>query len=155
MHPRSFSEGPVVFYSVLLLTLALDQLTKFLALRGLSQIDTVEIIPRVFHLTLVHNTGIAFGFFRQHPSILLSLITLSLIFLFLWGRNMPKENKTERFALALILGGAVGNWFDRLRFGAVIDFLDFRVWPVFNLADSAITIGVTLFAWSLFKKKSV
>lgn len=145
----------MIFYSVLLLTLALDQLTKVLALHGLSQVDTVEVIPRIFHLTLVHNTGIAFGFFRQHPSILLSLITLSLVFLFLWGRNLPKENKMERFALALILGGAVGNWLDRLRFGAVIDFLDFRVWPVFNVADSAITIGVTFFAWSLLKKKSL
>lgn len=145
----------MIFYSVLFITLTLDQASKLVALRALSQIDTVEIIPRVFHFTLVHNTGIAFGFFRQHPSVLLLLITFSLIFIFLWGRSLPSQNKLERFAIGLILGGAAGNWLDRLRFGAVIDFLDFRVWPVFNIADSAITVGVTLFAWSLFKKKAV
>ncbi len=144
----------MAFYFIFSLTLVFDQASKFLALKHLDQVETTPLIQNIFHLTLVHNTGIAFGFFRQHPSILLALITLSLIGLFIWGVRLSSKNTGERFALALILGGAVGNWIDRVRFGAVIDFLDFRVWPVFNIADSAITIGVTLFAWTLFRKKA-
>ena len=144
----------VFFYLVLLLVLAFDQITKYLALHYLAATESSAVIPNIFHLTLVHNTGIAFGFFRQHPSVLLSLISISLLFLFFWGARMPKENSMERFSLALILGGAIGNWIDRVRFGAVIDFLDFRVWPVFNIADSAITVGVILLAWLMIRKKS-
>lgn len=142
-----------MFYLIFLLTLFLDQLTKFLALQYLSSADTLGIIPNIFHLTLVHNTGIAFGFFRQHPQLLLVLITGSLAALFVWGWKLSREKNQESLLIALVLGGAAGNWIDRLRFGAVIDFLDFRVWPVFNLADSAITVGVALFAWSLLRKK--
>jgi signal peptidase II len=156
--PRSRGEEKAssvgVFPAILFFVFLLDQLTKFLAFRLLSGTDTLPVIPNFFHLTLVHNTGIAFGFFRQHPEILLILITISLVFLFIWGWKNTELPKFQRHALAMILGGAVGNWLDRVRFGAVIDFLDFRIWPVFNIADSAITIGVTLFAFSVLFKKS-
>jgi signal peptidase II len=140
---------PSVFFAVLLA----DQITKFLALRYLHESGTIAVIPSVFHLTLVYNTGIAFGVFREHPTLLLILITCSLVFLFFWGWHKPDLTPAQRLSMALILSGALGNWIDRVRFGAVIDFLDFRIWPVFNVADSAITIGVTLFAAvSLFRK---
>lgn len=131
----------------------------------------MPVISGIFHLTLVQNTGIAFGFFRRHEAVLLLLITLSIGVLFFLGHRMcrsgtaaklsgsvsePKVQRPAptlaRWGLALILGGAIGNWIDRLRFGAVIDFLDFRVWPVFNLADSAITIGVGLYLLMLIRK---
>ena len=144
-----------MFHAVFFGVVLLDQLTKFLALRLLHETGGIPVIPHIFHLTLVHNTGIAFGFFRQHPSILLILISMSLLLLFFWGCWKTNFSSPQRFALALILGGAVGNWVDRLRFGAVIDFLDFRVWPVFNIADSAITLGVAIFAVLLLKKKSL
>ena len=123
----------------------MDQITKFWAVSFLSLGESLPLFPEVFHLTLVYNTGIAFGFFRHHQSLLFILITLSLIFLFLWGLRIHSARKSQasvHWGLGLILGGALGNWIDRLRLGAVIDFLDFRIWPVFNLADSAITIGV-------------
>ena len=142
-----------MFYAVLLFVFLADQLTKFFALQTLAGVDSVPVISGIFYFTLVHNTGVAFGFFRQHPQLLLGLISLSLCFLLVWGIRVPPQQKTQRFALALILGGALGNWVDRLRYGAVIDFLDFRVWPVFNVADSAITVGVTLFAWHLLRQK--
>jgi signal peptidase II len=141
----------VGFQAVFLAVLVLDQLTKFLALQYL-QDRSIPLIPNIFHLTLVHNTGIAFGFFRQHPNILLALITCSLVFLFVWAWKKKDMPSSQRFVLALILGGAVGNWIDRVRFGAVVDFLDFRVWPVFNLADSAISVGVVLFAILMMRK---
>jgi len=78
------------------------------------------------------------------------VITVSLVFLFLianrsHGTAVHGTSMADRWALSLILGGAIGNWIDRLRFEAVIDFIDFRIWPVFNIADTAITIGVCLY----------
>ena len=144
----------VRFYILILLTVICDQLTKILALHYLAAQDTLPIIPNIFHLTLVHNTGIAFGFFRDHQSLLFILISISLIILFVWGKTRKNLSAIDQVAVGLILGGAVGNWIDRLRLGAVIDFLDFRVWPVFNMADSAITVGVCLYLLSILKNKS-
>lgn len=142
---REEKTPPVIFFSVLVFVAFLDQVTKLAALRFLPEGDTLPVIQNIFHLTLVHNKGIAFGFFREHPQLLFALITLSLVFLFVWGLRMREGTWVHRLGLALILGGAFGNWLDRLRHGAVIDFFDFRIWPVFNVADSAITIGVFLF----------
>ncbi len=142
---REKETSSLIFFLVIVFVTLLDQVTKFLALRYLSDGNSIPVITNVFHLTLVPNKGIAFGFFRSHPQLLFLLITLSLIFLFIWGLRMREGTWVQRFGLALILGGALGNWLDRLRYGAVIDFFDFRVWPVFNVADSAITIGVCLF----------
>lgn len=67
---------------------------------------------------------------------------------------MVQESRLAKWGMALILGGAIGNWIDRVRFGAVIDFFDFRVWPVFNVADSAITVGVVLYFFLILRKES-
>ena len=131
----------------------LDQAAKALALRFLSFDQSLPLIQGFFHLTLVHNTGVAFGFFRGHEGALLVLITMSLFFLWVWAVRMESKSAGGRIAFALILGGALGNWIDRVRFGAVIDFLDFRIWPVFNVADSAITLGVGLYLLLLLRKK--
>jgi signal peptidase II len=132
-----------------------DQASKELALRFLDERGSLALVPDIFHLTLVRNTGIAFGFFREHSALLFGLISLSLVVLFLWGLGLREAPRSARLGTALILGGAVGNWIDRMRFGAVIDFLDFRVWPVFNVADTAISAGVILYLWVLcFKKKA-
>lgn len=119
----------------------MDQLTKTLAQNFLEPGASRPVLPSIFHLTLVENQGIAFGLFQGGEKILFLIITLSIGVLFLLGlfSNVPLRNQS---ALGLILGGALGNWIDRIRVGAVIDFLDFRIWPVFNLADTAITIGV-------------
>ncbi len=138
---------------MIFLIVLLDQAAKALALHYLSFEESLPLVPGIFHLTLVRNTGIAFGFFREHQGTLLVLITLSLFFLWLWTRSLETKSIGGRIAFAFILGGALGNWIDRLRFGAVIDFLDFRVWPVFNIADSAITIGVALYFILLLRKK--
>ena len=111
------------------------------------------MIPGIFHLTLVYNPGIAFGLFRQYENILLIIITLSLVVLFFWATRLTRSSHLLRTALALILGGATGNWLDRIRIGAVIDFFDFRVWPVFNVADSSISVGVGLYLIYFFTRK--
>ena len=143
-----------MFYGIVASVVLLDQLTKFLALTFLASQDTFPVIPGALYFSLVHNTGIAFGLLREHESILLALITLSLLFLSFWGARLKNSIPAVRWGFALILGGAIGNWIDRLRFGAVIDFIDLRVWPVFNVADSAITIGVGIYLIFLVREKT-
>lgn len=99
------------------------------------------------------NQGIAFGLFRGYGSLLFLIISLSILALILLSPFFAKGGCLYGSSFALILGGALGNWIDRFRFHAVVDFLDFRVWPVFNLADSAITVGVCLYLYSLLREK--
>ncbi|MCB9800090.1 MAG: signal peptidase II [Candidatus Omnitrophica bacterium] len=155
------------FYGVAFLILILDQLTKFIASLKLISGESFPVIENIFHLTLVHNKGIAFGFFYEHPLILLSLISLSILILAFFafrhcsdrcrmfgeGQTMNIGKHPDLIAFAFILGGAAGNWLDRIRYGAVIDFLDFRIWPVFNVADSAITVGVGLYLIYFLKQQ--
>jgi signal peptidase II len=121
--------------------------------------DSLPIIPDFFHLTLVHNRGIAFGLFGGYDQLLLLTISLSIAILAVIGHRLWKKREgrfltLNRIAIALIFAGAVGNWLDRLRYGAVIDFFDFRIWPVFNVADMAISVGVGLYLIYFFKQPS-
>ncbi len=125
-------------------TLAVDQLTKLGVQAWLAPAETHPIVPRVLHLTYVQNTGMAFGLFRGYPNVFAWLAVLIAGWIIIEFRRHPPQDRWLRLGLALILSGAVGNLIDRVRFGYVIDFIDLRVWPVFNVADSAITIGVAL-----------
>jgi len=132
---------------VFFLVFVTDQLSKNLLINNLSFGESVPIIKNIFHLTLVFNPGIAFGMFRNHTVrfSFLSAVVIGFIILNLIRQKKQKQiDKIENFALYLVLAGALGNLIDRLRFGFVIDFLDFRIWPVFNIADTAISIGLIL-----------
>jgi signal peptidase II len=135
--------------------LILDQVTKYWALQRLPPGLPVSVIDRVFALTLVMNPGLAFGMLGGMPAgwrWLVALLSIgALAVLAMVGlRMLPGGGRLTPLALGLIFGGAVGNLIDRARFGAVIDFLDFYWrayhWPAFNVADSAITVGVALLA---------
>lgn len=138
-----------LIWIIVIVTFFLDQASKFFASRNLIPNESTAVIKNFFHFTLIHNTGAAFGIFKNQALffVIISLIAVSSIFIFL------KKRKSAFFprdaGLALILAGALGNLVDRLRFGYVVDFLDFRIWPVFNVADSAITIGTFLVIISL------
>ena len=134
--------------------LALDQLTKFIINRLLLLHQSVPVIRGVFHLTLVHNRGAAFGILKNQVwfFILTSAFVIILIYQNLKS-NAKKLSFAYRASLILILAGAIGNLIDRLILGYVIDFLDFRIWPVFNIADSAITVGAVLLAYSILKQR--
>lgn len=141
--------------SLIVLLLALDRVTKLAAENLLALNQSVAVIRGIFHFTLVHNTGAAFGLFKNW---VLFLVAGSCIVLFLLWVSLLKAHKTPHLAayklpLCLLFGGAMGNLIDRVFLGYVIDFIDFRVWPVFNVADSAITIGAILLAISLLKDK--
>jgi signal peptidase II len=137
------------------LILVLDQVTKLIALRELTLGVPVPVIDGFFSLTLIMNPGLAFGMLAQTPTpwrwvvALLSVAALAVL-LVMAVRLLPAGGAVSVLALGLIFGGAVGNLIDRARFGAVVDFLDFYWrsyhWPAFNVADSAISVGVTLLA---------
>ena len=105
-------------------------------------------------MTHIHNSGAAFGLFQGYSFTLTIIalvgIALLLVYAFVIYRRVPfLDNVPNRVALGLILGGTIGNLIDRLRFGYVTDFIDFNLWPAFNIADSAITVGAILFAYSI------
>jgi signal peptidase II len=134
--------------------LGLDQATKWWMLQRLALGESVPLLPGVFHLTLVRNPGIAFGLFARHGGLVLGLALLLLAVLVVTVKSKPSAWPAPvPWAMGLILGGALGNLVDRVRFGAVVDFLDFRVWPVFNLADSCITVGAVLIAWAWWRQR--
>jgi signal peptidase II len=131
-----------------------DQLTKLWIMTTFALHEQQNIIPGVFDLVYVTNTGAAFGFLagsknllRQAFFVAVAIIAL-IVIVFAYG-HLKRQGRIFVYALGLIAGGAVGNLIDRLRFGSVVDFLDFYLgsyhWPAFNVADSAITVGVALF----------
>lgn len=145
----------IFFYGLVGLVIVLDQASKFLALQHLSSHNSIPLIPHIVDLSLVMNPGVAFGLFSGYAPVLFTVVTISLVFLFVMvNRSHHEASLSTRWALSLILGGAIGNWIDRLRFGAVVDFIDFRIWPVFNLADSAITIGVCVYLISVLRSET-
>ena len=112
------------------------------------------IIPSILHLTHVQNTGAAFGIFQGYPQAFAVLAAVVAVWVVVeLTRKRPRAWPADT-GLLLILGGSLGNLIDRIRFGYVIDFIDVRVWPVFNLADSAITIGVGLLLWQACTRRS-
>ena len=142
----------------------LDQITKWAVVETLSRHETVSVISGFFSLIHVRNRGMAFGLMNR-PDLdfgfyfLTAGSVVAIVVLLAWFFKIREDAYRIIFGLSLILGGAVGNLIDRLRFREVIDFLDFYVgpyhWPTFNVADSAITIGVFWVAFHfLFSKDS-
>lgn len=128
---------------------AVDQATKWIAQRGLARGESVSVVGDFFRLTHVQNPGGAFGLFRESGSMFTLLSVAAVIFLFWTVRRYPARAVGMRFALGLVLGGALGNLIDRVRTSRVVDFFDVGFgdlrWPVFNVADVAVVVGVGLF----------
>jgi signal peptidase II len=144
--------GRNLIWTVALMTAAADQISKLLIVRSLIPGVAKPILPGLFDLTLVTNSGGIFGILRDADgtlrNVLFNVIPVIAIVLMAWyGWRLPHDRFWSRAALGLILGGAAGNLADRLRLGHVVDFLDAYIgthhWPAFNLADSGICVGVT------------
>ncbi len=130
-----------------------DQLTKAWLVSAFEPGQTLPLIPSLLHLTYVQNTGAAFGLFRGAQALFIACSVGVMAWIF-WQWRKNTWDAATFWGAALIFGGSAGNLIDRLRLGFVIDFLDLRIWPVFNVGDSAITIGVVLIIWqSLFHSK--
>lgn len=136
-----------------------DQATKILAIHYLETGKPVFVIQSFFWLHLVYNPGAFASIMREHPGILAIINSLALILIVWWGSQIPKKEKRLRIAMGLIAGGALGNLLDRFfRGGMVTDFFDFHWmnkahWPVFNIADVAISVGVGLIFLDLLLQK--
>ena len=139
-------------FIIVFVILSLDQLTKSFISAKIQLNDTLPVVKGVFGLSLIHNRGAAFGIFKNqvYLFIITSIVAIVLIY---FGLKDNRHNKYYVVSLSLILAGATGNLIDRLRFGFVIDFLNFYIWPVFNIADSAITVGAILLGWAILRKK--
>ena len=132
-----------VFLLVAAAVIALDQASKYLVRANLSP---GESFPEegLLRITNVSNTGAAFGIFQGQTFLLVAATAVGLATIALYYLYPPMEHAAVRLALGLQLGGAIGNLADRLRQGKVTDFIDFRFWPAFNVADSSIVIGVSI-----------
>ena len=129
------------FYVVILLVILLDQLTKMWATLSLRPLGTVTLVPGLFNLTYVGNTGVAFGFFAGGGAIVLILTLAALTALVVYFLLRPTRPGLW-IPTGLLVGGAVGNLIDRLANGWVTDFIKLPLWPAFNVSDMAITFGV-------------
>ncbi len=135
------------------LVVALDQLTKWLVRMRVPIHDSVEVIPNLLNITHVRNTGAAFGFlngvdFPGKTLVIAVVAMVALVGVALYSGTLSNQQLLPRLAMALIIGGAAGNLIDRIVIGSVVDFVDaywgtFHFWA-FNVADSAITVGVAL-----------
>ncbi|HHU75578.1 MAG TPA: signal peptidase II [Firmicutes bacterium] len=139
------------FFTLTLIILAGDQLSKNWVVLRLQPGESWPLIDNVLHLTHVRNPGAAFGILAFRTSFFI-IVSLLMIFLILSGERLfPRGNSLLHLGMSLLLGGAIGNLIDRIRFGYVIDFLDIRVWPVFNVADIALVLGVIALGFGLHK----
>jgi len=147
---------------IALVVVVVDQVTKAIASSALTLHLPLPLLP-VLNLTLAHNRGVAFSLFDDGGELgrwFLALFALAVtVALLLWLRRIAATARWEGWAVALILGGAAGNLIDRVRFGYVVDFIDFHLgdahWPAFNVADSTITAGAVMMIVEALRAKGV
>lgn len=128
-----------------------DQLTKHVVENSLYLGQSIPVIPEYFHITLVRNPGAIFGLMAHGRWFFIVVTVVALIILFFLMKNFDSY-KFSRLGITLIVSGAVGNLLDRIRFGYVVDFVDFRVWPVFNIADAVLCLGAVFFLYDFITR---
>lgn len=141
-------------WSTALIIIAADQLTKLWIRSTLALGESVQG-PGILYITHIRNSGAAFGILQNQalPLTIASLLTAAFIvyYVFFLSHRYPiLHNSLGMTTLGLVLGGIVGNLIDRIRLGYVTDFIDFRYWPAFNIADSAVSVGIVVLAFTLF-----
>ncbi len=137
-----------VFFIGIAILLLLDQITKWIVLKTLVSVDTVALIDGIFHLTYCENRGAAFGI-MQNQVWFFVIVTIVVLAAVIWYMIKHKpENKWLNLSLTLLIGGALGNFIDRIFRGYVVDFLDFRLinFPIFNVADCFVVVGAIILA---------
>ncbi|MCL0062841.1 signal peptidase II [Peptococcaceae bacterium] len=133
-------------------TLVIDLYSKHLVLTNMQLHQSIPVVENVFHITYVYNYGAAFGIMPGKTWFFIT-ITVAVVagMLIFYYRKLTNQSAWVKCALGMFVGGALGNLVDRIRFGKVVDFLDFRFWPVFNFADVAIVIGAALLIFAMFR----
>lgn len=126
-----------------------DQVSKLYLISIMEPGESTPVLENIFHITYVKNPGAAFGILEHQTGLFIGIAVLLVMAVLYYYPRLPAGHRLMRIGIGLQLGGALGNMLDRLRVGYVIDFLDFRIWPVFNVADMAIVIGVGLLLWEI------
>lgn len=142
-----FSATTIVFIVVL------DQLVKKIIVSNLFPSESIPILKNFLHITYVKNTGILFGLLKGYNFIFILISIIAIVFIFLFFYFFRSGFYTQ-VSLVLISAGALSNLIDRLTRGHIVDFIDLRVWPVFNIADICITIGAIILTIEIFKSFS-
>jgi len=141
---------------VAILTLVIDRISKWVVMTNLrlgESWNPVAALEPYVSLTYVTNTGAAFGLFPNYGVLFMVIAIVVVVTIIFYYRHLPGDQWLVQTSLGLQLGGALGNLMDRLLYGHVIDFIDFKVWPVFNLADSAIVVGAVILAYHLLRDR--
>lgn len=139
----------MIFYFYFLATALIDQISKMLIMRNMTEWQTIPVIDGIFHITYILNPGAAFGLLPNRTNLFVAASILVVAGIFFFHKKWGIRGRVV-ISLGLVAGGAFGNLIDRLRFGGVVDFIDIWLWPVFNLADTAIVIGsglLVIYMW--------
>ncbi len=143
-----------LFFTIIVAVVGLDQATKLWIVQHFALYESREVLPGFFNLTYLTNNGAAFSILAGQPAVwrqafFIAAASVALVMIWIGQRSYGRVSRWYSAALALIAGGAIGNLIDRIRLGFVVDFLDVYLgsyhWPAFNVADSAITVGVLIF----------
>ena len=132
----------------------LDQLVKWIVVTHMEWGESIPLIPNVFHLTYILNPGAAFGILAYQKWFFLLIVLILFGAFFAFRKRIPKEPVYFPAAIGMLLGGALGNAIDRVRLSGVVDFFDFRIWPIFNVADIFICVGVALIVFYFWRHDS-
>ncbi len=139
--------------SIALVVALMDQLTKWIIVRSMYLHESIQVIAGIFSITRIHNTGIAFGLFPGIPDVFTVITLMSMLIVVYFYLTIEPRTILLTAGCAAILGGALGNLLDRFRLGYVVDFIHFSFWPAFNVADSAVSIGVALLLLNFLVEK--
>ena len=153
--PKKISPFPSIL-GIAAIIFALDQASKFLVVKNIPLHESWSLSPalaRIFKFTYITNTGAAFGMFPQLSSIFMIIAIVVIIAIVIFHNQLPTSNLWIRISLGLQLGGAMGNLLDRIIHGFVVDFVDIGFWPIFNLADLSIVVGVLILSYHLWNEE--
>ena len=141
----------MLFAIIAIIVIIIDQYTKYYVQSHMTLGESIPVIENIFHWTYILNDGAAFGMFAGARYIFIAIAFAVILGIYFFREDIKELGPWATYGTCLFAGGAVGNLIDRAKTGVVVDFFDFRVWPVFNVADIAICVGVGMLVWSTLK----
>lgn len=141
----------MLYVALVLLVVLVDQATKLYVVNHFYLGESVPVIENIFHWTYILNPGAAFGMLEGSRWLFVLIAMFVMGTVWYLRKDILREGPWAIYGTVLFVGGAIGNLIDRARQGLVIDFFDFRIWPIFNVADIAICVGVGMIIWSILK----
>lgn len=136
---------------IAILVVIIDQYTKYYVQSHMVLGESIPVIENIFHWTYILNDGAAFGMFAGARYIFIAIAIVVMLGVYFFRKDISELGSWAIYGTCLFAGGAIGNLIDRAKTGMVVDFFDFRIWPVFNVADIAICVGVGMLVWSTLK----